>query len=760
MLIPVVVLALVVGGGYFLMPAIDSPQSRLNEQIDRKIELAQRMLNEYNAGGPRLAEAFAAAATRPADIESDKWREYLNLSDENSPFASLKDRVDSQERELARRSEEVSRMSGEEAIPAPLPGPSEAYNQLMGELRSGRALLDKALALVREAISMQEGEGENVASGRDHPTATRLEAILLRHKADLLRRQAALIRAQADLDRQRFSRVVTAWSELQDRIAAQNLLLAGATVPERTRVKHSAAPVQPDATAARPDSAENAADQGSAPRAAKPGFWGWVERGVQRLSSPETPQPQEAPEPQEQPAPEPPPSEPAVAETPSEAPAEAEVIPAEHVPSLADRIAALKQQKTEVAERIESGQAEVDRLDQQIKDLDQRIAAARQQARKAELRMLAAEQKEISGAAATRAFEDEYRSLSRQNREAARDAVILEQGAVRNARSKQDDPEQILTSPLVPTDPAKPMKPERGLVALQDDRDMAATTVKNNRRLLAEIERQIVELTQRRKAVEARIHKLGSEQQELLSDAYKLANSATLAVFEASLLEQQAIDLITGPGQTAAQRAETAAAKYQRDTARFIRSENPTDPPVRKLTEMAGDQFTEANAVAVQGDLNYLLARIYVQQARGLQRHEEMLKQTAGPGIGIKSRPDKLPEGMSPEPVTEYPSYIIVDPAPRIEEDRESAAKAATKALEQYQQAAQQQQDLWVVHANIAAVHDLLADLPRVDGDTEDHVALAREIYARAIQGREARPEYGTYARVIDSLKSQAGKGK
>jgi hypothetical protein len=52
----------------------------------------------------------------------------------------------------------------------------------------------------------------------------------------------------------------------------------------------------------------------------------------------------------------------------------------------------------------------------------------------------------------------------------------------------------------------------------------------------------------------------------------------------------------------------------------------------------------------------------------------------------------------------------------------------------------------------IAAVHNLLADLPRAADDPDDHLAEARQTYERAIRGRETRPEYPVYRRIAEDL--------
>jgi len=111
-----------------------------------------------------------------------------------------------------------------------------------------------------------------------------------------------------------------------------------------------------------------------------------------------------------------------------------------------------------------------------------------------------------------------------------------------------------------------------------------------------------------------------------------------------------------------------------------------------------------------------------------------------------------LPEGVAADAVPA--AATSADAAGKaVTEAKQKAAEAGKQALEHYQEAAGQMKDLWAMHANIAAVHNLLADLPRLEGDTEDHLTLARQTYARAIQGREQRPEYAAYRRIMEKLK-------
>jgi chromosome segregation ATPase len=432
--------------------------------------------------------------------------------------------------------------------------------------------------------------------------------------------------------------------------------------------------------------------------------------------------------------------------------------PAEQVPSLPDRIAALQKNRSQVEARITEHQAEIERLDKDIKDLEARRDAARNEAQQAELKMLEAERNgaKSTDPEAVQKFVNEYRKLAEAQRKAAREAATLEEGSMRNVKAAAD-PEDILSAPLAAADASKPMQPERGLVALRSDKAVAQASLAASKELLVEIDRQIEQLTVSRKAIDARMAELQAAGAKLRAELDQYAQSAARQVVRADQLEKEAIETAEGQGMQAAQRAQSAANAFQSATAQFIRSENPTETPDRKLSEMAADQFTVANAVLLQGDLGYLLARTYLQQANDLKVHEQMLRELAGLSVEVKLNADQLPEGVTAESVPA--AATNADEAAKAQaEDLKKAAEFAKQALENYTQAASQLKDLWVVHANMAAVHNLLADLPRVEGDNEDHLALARDTYARAIQGREKQPEYAAYRRIVDSLKPQVAK--
>ncbi len=756
-IVPLVVLAAVFIGGYFLSSSFETPQARLDAEVDAQVEVAQRLLSQYNAAVPQLERAFTAAATQPENIEADKWQSYLEQDAEQSPFASVKEQLDAHQQQLAQLSREVGALNGAEPAVAPQPGASEGYANVVDGLKANRELLDQALNAVANAISLAQGEGEAEARGSNHPVATRLQAILLHHKADLLRREAALLRGDAESNRDQFERVAVLCRALDEEIQGQKGLLVGGAAPGKGSELATAAPAQsepaaePAAEPVKPAKAEGADAKpkpAETPKAKSGGLFDLlVGRAKQIVSKPgakSSAAPEHAvaaPEPVTEPAPVQPPS--AQADAPAANVPAAEPGPDESVAPIADRIAQLQRDRAAAAGAQQAAQTEVERLSKQVEEITGRIAAAHKTAHQAEVKMIEAELKGVQA--------DEYRRLSQTYREASREAVALEQGAIRNAKSAVTDPDDILQSPLVPQDDAKPMEPERGKAALDADLLAAKTAVQTNKALLAEVDRQIAELTARREVVQARVQRLEGQRRQTLDEAQRFADAVFADVLRAGLLEGQALEIVIGPGAQAAQRARSAASKHQSQVQQFVRSENPAELPDRKLTDMAADQSSVAHAAMIEGDLNYLAARIRLQQAEDLAHHQDFIADLQAIGLSPKLDVQHLPEGVQAEAVPEY--LTQPEKLPQVIKDEQTeAAKAARQALDQYTQAAAQLKELWVVHTNIAAVHNMLAGLPRLENDTEDHVTAARQTYTRAIQGREKRPEYEVYRRIANSL--------
>jgi predicted nucleic acid-binding Zn-ribbon protein len=115
----------------------------------------------------------------------------------------------------------------------------------------------------------------------------------------------------------------------------------------------------------------------------------------------------------------------------------------ETVPSLADRLAALRSERTQANSAIEAANADAKTLTGRIGELKARLAVVEQQARDAELKMIEAERTGVKGSdsQASEAFRENYRKLSDQYRQALQEVATLKEGAIRNAKSTADEPE-------------------------------------------------------------------------------------------------------------------------------------------------------------------------------------------------------------------------------------------------------------------------------------------------------------------------------
>lgn len=755
--IPLLVLGLVFVGGSFLSTAIDSPQSKLDAKMQGQVELAQRLLNDYNAAAPMIEHAFSAAATRPVEIDPDAWQDFLQTGEDGKhPLASNRtvvERLRNDEQQVGKISRDISNLSGSEPGHTSDPGPSDAYGNVLAGIKANRAKLDYALTAVQAAIAMSIGEGEAEVRGANHPAPTRLEAILIHHKADLMRREAALQRARAQEDRIGIERLSIEAQRFDREIQNAKSLLVGGNIPRMGALPTvSLADISPAAKSAQEEAAK--------PQSPAEKLW-ILSKLIDQLPAKKTDEQPATDDTQPEEKAETP--EPAAELAEADRADESADVPMETVPPLADRLAELQGERTRANNAIVKTNAEVQAITEQIQDLAGRLAAAEQKARDVELKMIDAEQAGVQGAdsAAADAFSENYRHLSEQHRLALQEIATLKKGAMRNAKSVDDEPERILQSPLAPADPSSPMKPERGLAVLESELAAAKNLGQANQVWLNEVDRQIADLTARKTTIESRVTTLEQQKKQTLDRAQMLSNDALVAVAQAALREQEALDLLTGQGQAAAQRAQSAANHYQRRVKQFISSENPSDMPEKKLTEMAQDQYAAAGAATVKGDLALLTARIYAQQADDLKLHQQLLASMQTMNLPASLNSQQLPEGLTVESIPA--SATSVEEAEKaIQANLIEAAKYAKEALAAYTEATEasgQLRDFWAVHANIAAVHLLMAHLPPAEGDTEDHLAQARQLYSRVIVGREKRPEYSTYKWIAEGLKTASVTG-
>ncbi|HSW44997.1 MAG TPA: hypothetical protein VLM89_05455 [Phycisphaerae bacterium] len=662
--------ALALAVSAFTAYPLESAETRLNRQIDKKVDTAQRMLLAYRPVATHLDHRLGAAATQPADIEPEVWQNSIGNIDQGPAGSQLRE-LGGQVRAM---NERAGRLDGETLQPVPqVPGSTQAYQQLQDDLKLNEQLLSDALRITQEAIGLSEGE----YSGSEHPGATRLEAVLCYHQADQLRRKAALYNSDADDAQVRFARDLTWWHRLT----------ADITSTQR--------------------------ELGEAPAAA---------------SSPAST----------------PASEPAVAETQAAA-----------LPAIDERIAALKQHRAGVAAEIEAAQAQAGQLTEAINKQKQRLVAASQQARDSQQQMLKLTQEGVdaSDPQALQRFVEAYEKASAANRAAYREATTLEQGAVRNARVNTTDEDEVLIRPLAPVDPAGQMTTERGLIALEGDLKAAEALILGQQAVVKEIDRQIAELATRKKEMTERVDTLRKVQAQTAEQVLTSAKAAFAARLEALRLEQQGLEVAQGRGRQAAQRVKRAIENRIND-ARSRNAENSPESPNPRLVLISKDTISPGHALAFGGDMELVAGQILAQQAGNLEHHARLLTELER--IGKPVDQSMLPQGATLESAP--PEAIKADAAQAAaEKARADAIEACKAALDLYTQADTPLQQLWVLHANMAGAHHLMANLTTGD-ESIQHADNARIEYLRAMKGREERPEIPALQRAMASLATRPAR--
>jgi len=413
--------------------------------------------------------------------------------------------------------------------------------------------------------------------------------------------------------------------------------------------------------------------------------------------------------------------------------------------TLSARVAQLKKRQTEVADESQAAEQEVQRLTNAIAQIEQRITEAGNQARSAEQRMFELEKTGIdpTDPESLNQFIDAYNEASAVNRAAFRESTILQLGALRNAHVDTTNEDDILTQPLVSANADRQITPERGLRALQSDLKAAQALVQTLKGVAREIDRQLESLAIREKDLIDRQKRLQDTRSLEVEQIARSVRVAIAALIEADTIENNAINLAQGQGARAAQRARTAAAKRISDA----RSSNTqgTNP---RLTLISQDGFITGHTYTVAGDLHQVIAQIYAQRAKCCDRHSQMLADLEKMGFEINA--SDLPEGMTLETA---PASAIQSEAAQsaAQEARTAAIEAGKAALEQYDQADGPLKQLWVLHANMGAVHYLLANVTS-DQEAAEHRENARIEYHRALLNREDRPEATVFKTVLEQV--------
>ncbi len=641
---------------WFVTPALQSPQARLNQRIDEQIDRAQSMLVAYNPSGNRLT-SLVAAQTQPSE---EQWQAALQGVSGGEELAGQIQRLDA----------EFVRLGGKLRQPE-IPGSAaEAYDRMKSHLQQNQQLIADALKIVREAVGFTEQSGGETISGSSHPAATRLEAILFYQQGDLQRRLAAIQRALADEARQRTAQRLALWTDVDTKFRSLEQEVTGRRAAARDTQPATASATTPQAEA-------------------EPG------------------------------------------------------------PTLAQRVADLRTHRQEVEAQIAEVEKKIAQLKPAMQELTEKSGAAKSRADAAQQHMLALEQKGVdaSDPDSLKNFTESYNAASQEYRKASRELTVLVRGCGTSPKLSEQEKE-ILTDPIVKVD-ADLEKEQRGLTALESDLRAGQALVETRRAVIAQIDQQIEKLTRHETEVKDRLAKFEALRGQFAKQVAAEAGAVIAAAREANTLETEALELVTGDGEQAARRAEQAAEGWI-GKARDQNNEH-ADSPNPRLTMMAGDRFVSGHAKTVGGDLHYLAARIRAQRSGDLQRHALMLQSMQPTGIDASAL---LPSGTASD---EAGAWATRADAARntAEVDRAEAVKSAEAALKSYQDA-DNDVKIWVLHANIAAIHYLLADLSGGD-EAKKHLADARKEYDLAIRASPDHPEAQHYKRIIEEL-SQAPK--
>jgi hypothetical protein len=699
---------------------LQAPSTLLDRRIDAEVVKATQRLNSYEPGGQQLMARADAATSQPETgfPSEDQWPAGLK---------SLQDRISASENDLQPLRSEFNRLAGGRPK---APQSMDNYAALKQELDKNLKLISEALTIVQKAVDMSEGSAENTVSGRSHPVATHLEAVLIYHQADLLRRQAAMERDEAVAARARFEEIRGRWQLAQSQITAIEAVITGqgiapTTGPAATSTtgpaRAEAAPKRSAATPAKRPAAGGGL--GAMDRLSGLLFGAKSKKGEPPATEPsEPPATEKAEEPAPAPAPEEPPPPPVITEKP---------------PTPEQRLKDLGAEREKVLADIAAAEADVARLAGHKATLEQALAAARKAAKDAQLRMMQLKEKGVDPVepGAMERFMAEYRKASNEYRAGIREAAILEKGGVRNAKPDTEDERELLTAPLAAANPNEPMKPSEGLIAVRDELAGAEARLAASKEWLASVDTQVQGVHRRQAMEAARLASLHKTQAGLKEEATKALRTAEAAAAKADDTALKAVDLLTTQGKRAAQNAQTAAS----GRIRQARDEQVPGKENARLDLITKSGFLVGYAETLEGDLALMTAYIQAERAADLQAQEQILDHARGMGIALDQ------QGR--------PGYVYQPDTAAKEagELKKQAIAAADEAGKVYYKADAELKNLWVVQANAAAVHHLLAVL-KTGPDAEKDCNLAIQIYEQALQDRKDRPEAVQFRLALEGL--------
>ncbi|GMU23522.1 MAG: hypothetical protein AMXMBFR13_36000 [Phycisphaerae bacterium] len=509
----VAVFILIAAAGYMGATVFEAPADKFDREVGQKIEEAQRMLAEYEASGTQLLAGLAypaAGGNGESPVTEPTTQPIEPRAEEPDPLAGFEPPPVPHE-----LSDRFERLGGERSGGRGGLGVEE----LRAKLEANQQLLSNALQAVREALRMSDDSGEGL-NARQHPTGTRLEAILIYHQADLNRRQGALDGMVAANAQDRFGETMRYWRQADTRVTSLQRELSGFK--------------------GGPNGVAPAAPSASAPVEAAEG-------------SPDVGQPSDG---------------------------RTEIVPVGDVSSLSDRISALRAAVGQAGGEVETARKEVERLKKDIEALQARATQVKSEADSAERRMMALEDAGVEPADPKdlERFIGEFTKAAETQRQMSRELSALESGTIRNARPDTRDEDQILTAPMAPADRAHPMTPEVGLVWLKEELRAAEALQETREQLQKAIQQQIDDLSQRQKIVTEQLAKAKEWRSKLQDQVLAHAKEAVAAALKAYQDEQEAIRLINEEGLNAAQIAAQAASEQVRAVGEFYRNKAPTAP--------------------------------------------------------------------------------------------------------------------------------------------------------------------------------------
>jgi len=728
--VPIIVSVVLVVGAfaaiYVSSRSMQSPEELLSLEIDEEIEKAQRMLNAHEPAGERLLAAVEAATTQPLEmLPEEKWTDHLD-------YEAFQERMSRQGRRLQTLTQDMSRLRGEAGPPG---GAIEDWSQLKEDLEANQRLIDDALAIVSRAVMKTREAGETVVRGTSHAAATRLEAVLLYRKAELLRHRAALAHAEADEHRERAAQLRATWRESQTILEAIGTDDGTGGGGDRGAVGRAPA----SGPAAMP-----AVKAQSAP--ASGGKRSWLGRlgsavfGRKAAGGETAPGAGAAGDKQAEPR-----------------PAGAKEVEGPRGPTLAERLEELEGKRAEAAGQIEQTRAEVSRLKEEDSQLERKLADAQAAADQAQRRMLALETGKLdsSDPAAYDRFKADYEEASKSYREASREISTLAGGAVRRAWPATAVSEEVpAVREAAATQPEGPVgreaEPRRGLIAaVKGSLWVAESRLAGWEQVAATVDARMDEIRKKQEALAEQVAALNASHGALRQEAERVARAAVSAAAKAESFENEAVGVVSEAGPRAAQNARQAAS------SRISLAQSRKDPESSnpRLDLITKGRFLVGHAQILGADFEYLRAQILHQRADALGRQQRMLEELEEMGVRLdgETQPGTAPaEG---EEAQARPEHWLKPAAAEkaAEEARSQAVDAAKAALTQYEEAEEELNRLWVVHANRAAVNYLLANLHR-GPEAEKYRKDAIRLYQQSIQERRDRPEAEPYRDILDGL--------